>query len=487
MHSGAFVMVRVSLHYLAAFVVLTLYGGQVCPFVEALPLHHWAFSTAIVFTGAFLVQLKADKGCCESTELSGRAKKTFLITMTIFLSSGLIIGVFNYIQHDFPTTSGFKLIVGWFMIGFFLSLDLALERRKDIMNFLASTGQELDIKKSYASLTRLFIFFATFGIISILGVSYLVIIKDLDWLFATETTRTIATISILKEFAFIFGVILVYTLIIIISFSKNLKLYLKYQNNTLQEVVNGNLNAKVPVSSVDEFGLMATYTNEMIKSLKSQTEMVQLTQDVAILSLASLAETRDNETGAHIMRTQKYVLALANALKNEENFKEELTEKNIDLMYKSAPLHDIGKVGIPDNILLKPAKLTDDEFKIMKRHPNYGKKALEKAAGVLGTNSFLNYAEEIAFTHHEKWNGSGYPRKLKGEEIPVSGRLMAVADVYDALISKRIYKEAFSHDKAKEIIVNESGKHFDPKVIEAFIKIENEFVRIAEEHSDKSY
>jgi response regulator RpfG family c-di-GMP phosphodiesterase len=264
-------------------------------------------------------------------------------------------------------------------------------------------------------------------------------------------------------------------------------MYLHYQNNALSEVTEGNFDAYVPVSSSDEFGIMAKYTNIMIESLKERTELLQQTQDVAILSLASLAETRDNETGAHIMRTQRYVYVLANYLKNDSDYEEALTEENIQLIYKSAPLHDIGKVGIPDNILLKPGRLTDEEFKIMKRHPNYGRKALNSAGKILGKNSFLKFAEEIAFTHHEKWDGSGYPRSLKGAEIPVSGRLMAVADVYDALISKRVYKDAFSHEKAKAIILESSGTHFDPKVVDAFINCESDFVKIAEDFSDEKY
>lgn len=479
-------MGRLAFHYAAAFFVLTLYGGQVCPYVESLTLAEWGLETFITMSIAFALHAFLFTKLTKENPLSGSGE-VFKLSLAVFLGSGLIIGGFNFIKWGFPVASGLKLIVGWFLVGFFMSLDLALINRQKIIKYLADTKQHLELSISYASLTRKFLIFALFSSLSVLGVIYLVIIKDLDWIFSDQPSAMNATISILKEFAFIFIAILSYITLIVLSFTKNLRLYLYYQNSALSEVVNGNLNASVPVSSVDEFGHMAKYTNEMIHSLKDRTEALQLTQDVSILSLASLAETRDNETGAHIMRTQRYVLAICEELKDKPGFSGTLTKENIDLIYKSAPLHDIGKVGIPDRILLKPDKLTEDEFKIMRRHPNYARKALNSAGRMLGNNSFLKFAEEIAFTHHEKWDGTGYPRRLKGEDIPVSGRIMALADVYDALISKRIYKPAFSHEKAKEIIRKDSGSHFDPAVVDAFLRIEEKFIEISREFSDENY
>ena len=479
-------MTRLALHYLVAFFVLTLYGGQVCPFVESLTLMQWASTTVILFTVTFAINAGLFKriNLNNPVPLSSTMFKSSFIT---FMASGVAVGLYNCFVHGFPVASGLKLIVGWFLVGFFMSLDLTLHNRLKIIKDMAISGYNIELTESYVSLTKKYLFFSILTSLSVLGVIYLVIIKDLDWIFTANPNSMDAMISILKEFAFIFLVIMSYTSLVSISFTRNLKLYLQYQNSTLNEVVNGNLNASVPVSSIDEFGFMAKYTNEMIKSLKERTEALQLTQDVSILSLASLAETRDNETGAHIMRTQRYILALAEELKNNPDFVAELTSENIDLIYKSAPLHDIGKVGIPDNILLKPGKLTDDEFKIMKRHPNYGRKALYTAGRTLGQNSFLKYAEEIAFTHHEKWDGSGYPRRLKGDDIPISGRMMAVADVYDALISKRVYKPAFTHEDAKNIILEGKGTHFDPRIVEAFLKVEHTFIMIADEFSDANY
>lgn len=218
--------------------------------------------------------------------------------------------------------------------------------------------------------------------------------------------------------------------------------------------------------------------------VKERTRELEITQDVTIYSLANLAETRDNETGGHIKRTQSYVKALAEKLQQYEQFKTMLDLRTIDLLYKSAALHDIGKVGVPDSILLKPGKLTDDEFEIMKKHTTYGRDALLKAEAGLGSNSFLRFAREIAYTHQEKWDGSGYPEGLKGEDIPVSGRIMAIADVYDALISKRVYKQPMTHSKAKEIILEGKGKHFDPIMVDAFLEIEEQFRTIALQFAD---
>lgn len=227
--------------------------------------------------------------------------------------------------------------------------------------------------------------------------------------------------------------------------------------------------------------------NEILEErVQERTAELSITKDITIHALASLAETRDNETGNHIRRTQHYVRALAEYLANQGTFKDELSAENIELLYKSAPLHDVGKVGIPDSILLKPGKLTDDEFVIMKTHAALGAEAIieaESSHPELET-SFLRYAREIAQNHHEKWDGSGYPKGLSGLDIPLSGRLMAVADVYDALISKRVYKPAFDHEKAKAIIIEGKSTHFDPDIVDAFISLEATFKEIAARYQD---
>ena len=216
-----------------------------------------------------------------------------------------------------------------------------------------------------------------------------------------------------------------------------------------------------------------------------RTLEVQAIQDVTIMAMTSLAETRDNETGNHIRRTQLYVKALAEHLRDHPRFAHVLTDRMVDLLYKSAPLHDIGKIGIPDAILLKPGKLTVEEFEIMKTHTTLGRNAIEEAERRLGMRvAFLSVSKEIAYSHQEKWDGSGYPEGLKGDAIPVSARLMAVADVYDALISKRVYKPAFPHEQACATIVKGRGTHFDPDMVDAFVAIAQDFLRISLRYPD---
>ena len=219
--------------------------------------------------------------------------------------------------------------------------------------------------------------------------------------------------------------------------------------------------------------------------VQRRTKEVSTIQDVTMMAMASLAETSDNETGNHIRRTQNYVQALAMHLRAMGKFLDYLSHENIDILYKSAPLHDIGKVGIPDNILLKPGKLTAEEFDVMKTHTTLGRDAIVVAEGLLDSpNSFLQCAREIAYSHQEKWDGSGYPEGRKGESIPISARLMAVADVYDALISRRVYKEPMPHEKAVEIIKQGRGSHFDPELVDAFVAIDTVFYSIAQRFAD---
>jgi putative two-component system response regulator len=212
---------------------------------------------------------------------------------------------------------------------------------------------------------------------------------------------------------------------------------------------------------------------------------IEATQDVTILAMTSLAETRDNETGNHIRRTQFYVRALAERLSKLPRFSGFLTERTINMLFKSAPLHDIGKVGIPDHILLKPGRFTPEEFEVMKAHTTLGRDAISKAEQRLGiTVEFLTYAKEIAYSHQEKWDGSGYPEGLVGDAIPVSARIMAVADVYDALISRRPYKNPFPHDKAVQMIIEGRGSHFDPDMVDAFVELQDEFYAISQRYAD---
>ena len=239
--------------------------------------------------------------------------------------------------------------------------------------------------------------------------------------------------------------------------------------------------------------LQLRHSRELLKQQRNLLEHVveevtlELGQmlDAMIWALASLAETREYETPNHLRRVQHYVVALARQLQGHKRFSEELSDANIKSLYKAAPLHDIGKVSIPDAILLKPGALTPAEFSVMKMHTVYGRDAIVNVENHLGyTNTFLRYAREITYSHQEKYDGTGYPEGLKGDAIPLAARLMAVADVYDALISKRVYKPAFTHETAMEMVRQASGEHFDPDVVDAMLAAEEEFRDIAERYAD---
>lgn len=226
---------------------------------------------------------------------------------------------------------------------------------------------------------------------------------------------------------------------------------------------------------------------ERTREVLRKSQEVISAQSATITAFCALAEARDGETGNHIRRTQNYVRALALKLREQPRFQDALDDESVQWLYKSAPLHDVGKVAIPDDILLNSNKLTPEQWEVMKRHCEYGRDAIVQAEQEIGekADSFLKYAREIAYSHHEKWDGSGYPQGLAGEEIPLSARLMAVADVYDALISRRVYKQANSHQEARDMIIRGGGSHFDPDVVKAFVAISDEFDEIAQRFGDK--
>ena len=261
----------------------------------------------------------------------------------------------------------------------------------------------------------------------------------------------------------------------------------------LGRVRNHLLLAQARKSLQDQNRTLERMVAERTRKIQEQTDelarrssQIIAAQSATISAFCSLGEPRDNETGNHILRTQHYMLALCEVMRLSPHHALELSDENITQIFKSAPLHDIGKVAIPDHILLKPGKLDPAEWEIMKRHAEFGAAAIAAAQGEIGNadTSFLEYARLIALTHHERWDGSGYPRALAGGDIPLAGRMMAVADVYDALISRRIYKPPYSHDEAIAMIVEERGKHFDPEIIDRMLTISGRFADIARRFAD---
>ncbi|MFA9463160.1 MAG: HD-GYP domain-containing protein [Velocimicrobium sp.] len=226
--------------------------------------------------------------------------------------------------------------------------------------------------------------------------------------------------------------------------------------------------------------------SELEYLVKKRTQEFEYTRDITIHALIGLLEIRNIESSHHTIRTQKMMQLLCEHMKEKIEYKRILTDYSIKELVATTPLHDIGKVGIPDCILLKPGKLTPEEFELMKQHVNYGVKALKNELYCEeDVPDFIKIALDIVRTHHEKYDGSGYPLGLSGERIPLFGRLMAIIDVYDALINKRVYKPAYNHSYCMEYIQNESGKHFDPKIVTAFTEIQQKIYEVYKEDQEK--
>ncbi|MBF0525546.1 MAG: HD domain-containing protein [Deltaproteobacteria bacterium] len=267
--------------------------------------------------------------------------------------------------------------------------------------------------------------------------------------------------------------------------SKLAQRILKLSDRNEQGLKEANIRIQQQQTDLENVNkTLEEYAQILEDKVEERTQQLALTQEVTIESMAVLAEYRDPETGGHIRRTKRYVRALANRLKEHPHFCDYFGRETIDLLYRSSPLHDIGKIGVPDQILLKPGSLTYEEFEVMKLHTDYGHAAISAAEKKLGNNSFLRFAREITYTHHEKWDGSGYPQGLKGEDIPIPGRLMALADVYDALISKRVYKPPIPHSKAMAMIKEGRGTHFDPQMVDIFLELDEEIRQIGLEFAE---
>ncbi|MEX0746128.1 MAG: HD domain-containing phosphohydrolase [Phycisphaeraceae bacterium] len=241
-------------------------------------------------------------------------------------------------------------------------------------------------------------------------------------------------------------------------------------------------------AGVDDFLAKPVDQAELCARMRNARRLLSLeTREVAIFALAKLAESRDPETGSHLERVRSYSRVLTERLRQHGVYADQVDEEFVRLIYLTSPLHDIGKVGIPDRILLKPGRLNDHEFDAMKLHTLVGAETLGALAEQFPGANFLRMAHEIAISHHERWDGSGYPHGLKGEAIPLAGRIVALADVYDALISKRVYKSAFSHTVAQDMIIEEAGKHFDPALVKTFENCAAELEDIHRRYSEDDH
>ncbi|WP_082040458.1 HD domain-containing phosphohydrolase [Vibrio hyugaensis] len=437
---------------------------------------------AVVFSFIFVVR----HFILSTHPLIARNQHAKLDTL-LFTAVSIPFAAYYNLQYDFTLDSNIKVLLGMALFGFLTGFILQLQSKLSQFDSLGKQQRfDFELSGQRQSMVKQMISMMIALLITLTTILTMVAVKDIYWLEQNpeQISNGLGKISFIKELVYIALVIGGYVVAIMVLWTRLMQKILFSQEHALLEVTQGKITHRLPVFQHDELGSMACLTNQMLDSLQVSQDEIKTTRDVAIVSLSALAESRDNETGAHIMRTQEYVKVLAEYLSQLDQHRLLLTPNYIELLYKSAPLHDVGKVGVPDSVLLKPGKLTDEEFEIMKGHAEIGAQALSIAEKQLGSSSFLRVAKEIALTHHEKWDGSGYPNQLSGEDIPLSGRLMALADVYDALISKRVYKPAFSHDKAKSIILEGNGKHFDPQVVDAFLAVEAQFQRIAHQYQD---
>ncbi len=250
--------------------------------------------------------------------------------------------------------------------------------------------------------------------------------------------------------------------------------------NSSAEIVEG-LSA-----GADDFVAKPFNAAELIVRVRSGERVLALeTREMAIFALAKLAESRDPETGHHLERVRNYCHVLARQVSTMPKFRQECDTEFVRLIYQTSPLHDIGKVGIPDSVLLKPGQFNAAEYEIMQQHTRLGAATLEAALEKYPEARFLKIARDIALTHHERYDGTGYPQGLTGDAIPLCGRIVAVADVYDALTSRRVYKPAFEHTVARSIILKDSGTHFDPDIVDAFLAVEDEFIAIRQRYAEE--
>ncbi len=356
--------------YSIAALLFGIYGGRVCPLLETLTTREVLFHMSVVFSILFFIRFFI------TTRFSFKPNLNFIrLDTALFFLISLPFAYFYRTIYDFPLDSNLKILFGMTLFGFFTGSIIHLSYKIKNFNFVMMKDQTsavlMDKRRSMVKqmITLVVILLSTMAIMLIM-----IAFKEIHWLEQTPEALYDGSgkLSILKEFIFIAAVLTGYAISIMVLWARLMKKILLSQEKALIQVTNGNISTRLPIAQHDELGAMAILTNQMLDSLQDSQNEVLTTRDVAIVSLAALAESRDNETGEHILRTQEYVKALAVHLSGHQKYKKILTPAYIDLLYKSAPLHDVGKVGIPDSVLLKPGKLTEEEFEIMKGHSQIG-------------------------------------------------------------------------------------------------------------------
>ncbi|MEM6382912.1 MAG: HD domain-containing phosphohydrolase [Pseudomonadota bacterium] len=474
---------RLALHYTAFVAIYVMYGYQVCPFLDDLSLGEISAPAIVAVALHWLAQGVA-KRFEARTAITSRVERLFMWDWGLFVLLGTAVAIFNSIAFGYPIGSGGKVLVGFAVLGLYISLDMALRRDLGIACQLRAQGMDFPLADQFLPYQTKFMLFSALNVVVMAVIGVLVALKDLVWVRSSGLDVSSIQLLVLLDTAVVVGILGSYIMIVVKQYSRKIAFSLSEETSALTAVESGDLSSRVAITSNDEFGRLAYLTNTMIARLGQSITEVERNKSAIIQALVALAAKRDSETGHHLIRTQMYVRMLAEHLSQTTSRGSDLSPDALDRIVKAAPLHDIGKVGVPDAILQKPGRLDAAEFDVMKTHTSIGADALRQANHTLGGSAFLATAIEIAEHHHERWDGLGYPAGLAGENIPLSARIMAVADVYDAVRSPRVYKTGRSHEEAAAVIGDGAGNHFDPAVAAAFVAVQTEIERIAADLGD---
>jgi response regulator RpfG family c-di-GMP phosphodiesterase len=468
---------RSAVHHVLSSIVISIYGYHVCNFINGLEVPVWAATLVPVLLGQwFLRNMIAAR--ISTYSLTKRPRLAFWGELSSFIAGGAVIGAINTVFHGFPVASGLMAMMGFVTIGLFAGVDQAFVQTR--IRFEEGGMPSFPAKPRSPLAIRLGL---SFGLVLILviGVISLLILRGLE----NGTVQDAQGFRrLVIEFTFVFAVILCYVANTAWGAEKLLAMAISEQVQTLGEAREGSAHRRAVIGTQDEIGFVSAEINHLLDELDRAHETTTRTNDAIMKALIGLAGARDNETGDHLQRTQRYVGILCSRLAQHPEHAATLTPSAIADIVSAAPLHDIGKVAVPDAILRKPGRLTREEYEVMKTHVSHGLVVINKVIADVGVTPYLAAARDVIAGHHEHWNGAGYPFGLKGEDIPLAGRVMALADVYDALRSERIYKAAMTHEEARQILIDGAGTQFDPLVVSAFLVVEPQFARIAASFAD---
>lgn len=464
-------------HHLVSSVFVTIYGYSVCNFINGLEVSLWAATLLPVLVAQWMLR-SAIAARISAASSAARPRLAFCGELGVFVIGGAVIGVVNSVFHGFPPGSGLKAMMGFVTIGIFAGVDQAFVRTR--IRFEEGGMPSLPSTPRSPFAVRLGLSFGLVTALLLVVISLLVLRGIEDG--TVQSAQGFRHLAI--EFAFVFLVILCYVGNCARGAERLLAKAVSEQVKTLGEAREGRARRRAVIGTHDEIGFVSGEINHLLDELDRAHETTTRTNDAIMQALIGLAGARDNETGAHLQRTQRYVGILCNQLALDPEHASALSPSAIADIVSAAPLHDIGKVAVPDAILRKPGRLTPEEFEVMKNHVTHGLAVIDKVVADVGATPFLAAARDVIAGHHEHWNGAGYPFGLKGAAIPLAGRVMALADVYDALRSARVYKPAMTHAEARRILIDGAGTQFDPLVLAAFLVAEPQFERIAASITD---